>query len=258
MITFQHSGRRKSLNYTKLLSCFGMLLLAASVLVACGRDGEPESTATMSPLSPMAVPPTRSAGSPETALETGQVYAARFHGAWASGYPYPVFFIDAPPGTTQVVLEQVVYASEEPLSGVHPRLEKVLEEIVWPSGATSQVVADEFYYDAAEGTLLTYNATLDGASLDTVAYDISSADGVGISYLGDTGGVNVFFNCSITTSMDYQELGVNEQGKPTQAVFSWECEGRNYTIEVETAWGKSDPDHNIDVIEKLTATITRE
>lgn len=246
------------MNYTKLLSCFCILLLAASVLVACGRDGEPESTTTVSPLSPVAVPPTRSASSPALTSETGQVYATRFYGAWASGYPYPVFFIEAPPGTTQVVLEQVVYGTEEPLSGVHPRLEKVSEKIVWPSGATSQVLADEFFYDAAEGTMLTYNANFDGAALDTVAHDVSSADGLGISYLGDTGGVNVFFNCSTTTSMDYQESGVNEQGKPTQAVFSWECEGESYTVEVETAWGKSDPDHNIDVIEKLTATITRE
>jgi hypothetical protein len=246
------------LNYTKLLACFGIVLLAASVLVACGRDGEPESTATMSPLSPLAVPPTRSASLPATAPEMGQVYAARFYGGWASGYPYPVFFIDAPPGTTQAVLEHVVYTSEEPLGGLHPRLEKVSEEIVWPSGATSQVVADEFYYDAAEGTLLTYNATLDGVALDTVAYDVSSADGVGIAYLGDTGGVNVFFNCSFSISIDYQELGVNDQGKPTQAVFSWECEGESYKVEVESAWGKSDPEHNIDVIEKLTATITRE
>ena len=240
---------------TRRLFCIGILVLVGCLLVSCGKDTSPESTT--SPLSPLATSIVPSDASPVTDLETGQVYAARFQGAWASGYPYPIFFIDVPPGTTELVVEEVVYGAEEPLNAVHPRLNKVAQKIEWPSGGTSQVLATDFYYDETQGSLLAYSAAQDGTSIDTVAYDVSSSSGVGISFLGDTGGPNIFFNCPSPTSINYQALATNEAGKPTQAIFDWACEGDSYTVEVEATWGKSDAQYGIDVIDELTAKITR-
>lgn len=228
-----------------------LLVLTGCLVVSC-RQASPGLSTSPLPMSPVTTPP------PSAVLEKGMVHAAQFRGAWASGYPYPVFFFDVPQGTTTMTLQEVVYATEEPLGAVHPRLEKVAHEIVWPGGATSQVLATNFYYDENQEQLLTYEATFDDTSIDTAGFDVFVASGVGIAYLGDSKGVNIFYNCASSTSIDYQELSANEAGLPTEAVFNWGCEGDVYEVRVETTWGKSDSDYNIDVITGLTATITRE
>jgi hypothetical protein len=136
-------------------------------------------------------------------------------------------------------------------------LEKVVQEVIWPDGSISQLIAEDFYYDEAEDLLLWYSATLDGIPLDTVSYDIFAAQGVGIAFLGDTGGVNVFYNCSSPTTIDYQELATDENGHPTAGNFQWQCEADSYDMHVEVVWGRSDPHHDIEVVTGLSATITR-
>ena len=118
-------------------------------------------------------------------------------------------------------------------------------------------MATDFHYGETGGILLTYNATFHNNPLDTVAHSVFSSEGVGIAYLGDTAGVNIFFNCATPISMVSKQLSATEEGRPTEATFGWKCNGDDYKVQVETAWGKSDPKHNIDVITALTASVTR-
>lgn len=216
---------------------------------SCQRNTLPVATVGVSPLSPITVP--------SQSPEIGVVYAAQIHGAWASGAPYPVFFFDVPQGMTQVNVERVVYGTEPPLGGSHPRLVEVSQRILWPGGAASFLSARDFVYDENSGILLMFNAFLDGSPLDTASYDVFSCPGVGIAYLGDVGGVNIFYNCAVPISINYQELEKNEAGRPIKALFNWECKGNAYEARVEVNWGKSDPVHKIDIISELTATIIR-
>ena len=231
------------------------VLVAVSSSVSCGSRVSPESPATE--LASIPSPATETAASTRVPGPTGQVYAAQIRGQWASGYPYPVFFLDLPRGTATLTLSEVIYGSSPPLNEAHPRLVRVVEEVIWPNGSISQLVAQDFYYDETEGLLLWYSATLDGIPLDTVSYDIFAAQGVGIAFLGDTGGVNVFYNCSSPTTIDYQELATNEKGHPTVGNFQWQCDADSYDMHVEVVWGRSDPHQDIDVITGLSATITR-
>lgn len=238
----------------------GVVLLTGILLVSCRQDVTP----TRSEM-PLSVVPTPSAlSSPLVASispaesGTGHIYAAQFRGEWAAGYPYPIFFLDVPPGTTRWTLDDVTYGPGEPLNGVHPRLREVAQTAVWPSGSASRVVAENFVYDETTGLLLKYDATQDEASLDTAAFSVSLSQGVGISYLGDTGGVNVFYNCSSPIHIDYQELSANPAGRPAEAVFEWDCGGDHYHISVQTTWGKLAAGSQIDVIQSLTAEIVRE
>jgi hypothetical protein len=219
------------------------------LLASCQQNAPPVATIGVSPLSPIAVP--------SKGPEIGKVFAAQIHGAWASGAPYPVFFLDVPKGLTEVSVERVVYGTEPPLGGSHPRLLEVFQRVVWPGGVTSLLSARDFVYDEGAGILLMFNAFLDGAPLDTASYDVFSCPGVGIAYLGDTGGVNIFYSCAVPISINYQELEKNEAGRPTKALFNWECEGNIYEVRAEMKWGKSDPVYKIDIISELTATIIR-
>lgn len=233
---------------TRISAYTSLLLIGVFLLTACQSRGAP-AFPVVSPLSPIATPFSVSA--------VGQVYAAQIRGAWAAGGPYPVFFFDVPPGTTRINTQEIVYDTKPPLSGTHPRLAKLSQTIVWPGGFTSQILARDFVYDENSGLLLTFNALLDDSSLDTASYDVFSCPGVGIAYLGDAGGANVFYNCAVPISIQYQEFSRNETGRPTEALFTWECESNAYEVNVTMTWGKSDPVYNIDVITGLTATITR-
>lgn len=234
---------------TRISAYTSLLLIGVFLLTACQSGGAPVPT-IFSPLSPIVTPSSVSA--------VGQVYAAQIRGAWAAGGPYPVFFFDVPTGTTRISAQRIAYGTQPPLSGAHPRLTELSQAIVWPGGVTSQVLAQDFVYDENAGLLLMFNAFLDGSSLDTASYDIFSCAGVGIAYLGDAGGANVFYNCAVPISIQYQELSRNETGRPTEALFTWECESNAYEVNVTMTWGKSDPVYNIDVITGLTAAITRE
>lgn len=227
--------------------CTIVLFAGLCVLISCQRGTSPGSNT--SPLSPLPTP-FFSSGS-------GQVYAAQIRGAWASGAPYPIFFFDVPRGTTEVKVQKVIYGTQPPLGGVHPRLIEVSQNIVWPGGATAQLLARDFVYDENSGVLLMFNAFLDSSALDTAFYDVFSCAGVGLAYLGNAGGVNVFYNCATPISLNYRELSRNEDGRPIAVLFTWECEGDAYEVKVEMSWGRSDPVYNIDVIRELTATITR-
>lgn len=233
----------------------GFVLVAVCSSVSCGSHVSPGSSATE--LASIPSPASETAVSTRVPGPRGQVYAAQIRGQWASGYPYPVFFLDLPFGTATLTLAEVVYGSSPPLNEAHPRLEKVVQEVIWPDGSISQLIAEDFYYDDTEGLLLWYSATLDGIPLDTVSYDIFAAQGVGIAFLGDTGGVNVFYNCSSPTTIDYQELATDENGHPTAGNFQWQCEADSYDMHVEVVWGRSDARYDINVITGLSATITR-
>ena len=232
-------GMRVSLHTVALLT--SVFLLASC---QCG--------ASLDSISPLSSPMSSSSVS-----APGNVYVAQIHGAWASGAPYPVFFIEVPYGTTWIYVQNVTYSTQPPLKGTHPRLTKVSQSIVWPGGTTSQVFAQNFVYDENSGILLMFDAFLDNSALDTASYDLFSCPGVGIAYLGDVKGVNIFYNCATPTSINYQELNKNEAGQPTEALFNWKCEGNIYEVKVTMSWGKSDPLYSIDVITGLTATITR-
>lgn len=226
-----------------------LFTISILLLASCQRNVLPVVKVGVSPLSPvMAL---------SHGLDIGQVFAAQFHGAWASGAPYPVFFFDVPKGTTKISVERVVYGIEPPLGGFHPRLVEVSQRIVWPRGATSLLLARDFVYDENSGILLMFNAFLDGSPLDTASYDVFSCPGVGIAYLGDARGVNIFYNCAVPISISYKELEKNDADRPTKAFFNWECEGDAYEVRAEMNWGKSDPVYKIDIISKLTAIIVR-
>lgn len=239
----------------RLVFYVAILLLVGSSAVSCGQGASPAP-----PVSPLS--PTVTRTDPHTmrtpgSVEIGQVYAAQFRGSWASGYPYPVFFLDIPYGTARFTLVEVAYGSADPLNQAHPRLDRVVQEVIWPDGNVSQLIAENFYYDEVQSLLLTYNGALDGIPLETATLDVSSARGVGIAYLGDTGGINVFYNCVSPISIDYEESAVTTDGRPTEAAFSWECKGDAYEVETQVTWGISDPEYNIDVVTGLTAVITR-
>lgn len=227
----------------RTLICIGLV----SILVTACQQKSPFYV--ISPLSPAVTPKPISTG--------GKIYGAQIlNSAWAPGAPYPVFFYDVPVGTTKVIVQDIAYGVEKPLADVHPRLEKVSQRVIWPGGETAQVIAADFIYDEQSGTLLTYNATMDGLPLETF-YDIFSCPGVGVAYLGDVKGVNIFYNCATPISIQYQELSKDEQERPTEAFFRWDCEGNSYETHTIIGWGKSDLVYQIDVITDLTVTITR-
>lgn len=243
-------------SWTLRLLWAALVLAGVSSSASCGSRVSPESSGTQF----LSIPSGASDATASTSVpgDAGQVYAAQIRGQWAPGYPYPVFFLDLPVGTSSLLLREVVYQSEqEPLGGSHPQLEKVVQTITWPDATTAVVAAENFTYDEAQGVLLSYSASLDGIPLDTASRDLFAAQGVGISFLGDTGGVNVFHNCSSGTTIDYEELASDEHGRPTAANFQWQCEADSYDMHVEVVWGRSDPHYDIAVIIGLSATITR-
>lgn len=242
-------------------------LLFVISLVSCGDSSSqiPPETEPVSeeigtsPLSPPAMP--ENAESSDTDEETLQpkVLAARFHGDWAPGYPYPVFFYDVPYGKTTVVLDTVQYSENgELVNEAHPRLEKVELSILWPDGSESVLQADSFVYDETQGVLMTYDAYENSQSLETYAVDVRAASGVGLAFLGDTSGINVFHNCTDSTVISREQLATDESGNPTESIFRWECQGDSYETKVEMSWGVVNVEQNVDVITELLMTISRE
>jgi len=237
-------------NYS-VFACVGILMLVCFFLVSCGRTKP--TKITTSPLSPVAT--SLPAATVSSSAEVGQVYVAQFQGAYASGYPYPVFFFDVPKGTTTLTLRNVTYEAKEALNGVHPRLEKVLQEVAWPGSKTVQILATAFRYDESQGTLVAFNVTVDNLPLDNGVYDILASRGVGIAYLGDTGGVNIFHNCGMSTSISHQDLSTADE-RPTETLFKWSCGDSSYEASVKMTWSTS-PGSNIRIINGLTASIIR-
>jgi hypothetical protein len=243
------------LNVWTLLLRAALVLTAGSLSLSCGTSMFPEPSTTQLASTPS--PMTETGQSTRVPTPAGQVYAAQIRGQLAPGYPYPVFFLDLPSGAATLTLSEVTYGSSPPLNEVHPRLERVIQEVTWPDGSISQVAAQDFYYDETACLLLSYVATLDGVPLDTVSYDVFTTPGVGIAFLGDTGGVNVFYNYGATTTIDYQELATDDHGHPTEASFRWQSDADAYHVHVQMSWGVSDPSYGIAVITGLTAAITR-
>jgi len=191
--------------------------------------------------------------------ERSRVLAARFHGDWAPGYPYPVFFYELPYGETIVTLKSVEYSeNEELLNDAHPRLKQVGLSILWPDGTESILRADNFVYDDTQGVLLTYNAYEDSQYLETYAVDVRASSGVGPAFLGDTSGINVFHNCKDSTVISREQLDADESDHPIESAFNWECEGDYYEMRAKMSWGSIDAGQNVNVITELYLIISRE
>jgi hypothetical protein len=166
------------------------------------------------------------------------INAAKFYGLWASGYPYPIFFINAPIGLSKMKLEDVRY-DDYLLGDSHPALKSVRFIYKTPENIDYELIATDFTYNSESSLLINYSAYVNKVKIDTQGYDVSLAPGIGLSFLGDVGGINLFYNCQENYHLDYSEIDKSPSGLPLVSEFKWQCMEIKYIVRVSANWNEN-------------------